>query len=558
MAFDLRRTFENRSGRVIAALRVALAFVFLVSLAVEPVEPGQAIAAGLILMSCYLVLAGAIAAITWNSWWLDHRLARPLLAIDVAVFLGAVYVAEGFDSDFTSPFLALFALIVLSAMLRWGWMVAARTGAIVSLLFILLGLGLMTADYPLETYRFSRRAFYMVALLLVLVWFGIDRRNPQLRPLALVGEGGSDDLAGAALAYAMEATGAAHGLIALADSEEPWIDVHETRAGEAPRHWRAGPDKQELVELEPHGPCLFDLAARRALVLDPVGHIRGLHGRLSVALAEVAGIVEGLALPLAGSNRTGLIVLGGIPSPGADFLTLGRAAAREIERAGDRATAARLERETAVIRTRGAIARDLHDSVAQSLAGACFRLEALRRRIATTGNDSAANEIASVRDALRGEQAQVRGLIEALRDPAGPIARGPLAADLEHALVDAAAHWNITARFAADGPVEAAGGISHELRQLLREAVANAARHGQASTIEARLAQRADGLELVVADDGAGFADHAAKAPPWSISERISALGGQLEVLTGQTGTRLAIFLPLSSSHDHPLQDTSA
>ena len=93
MAFDLRRTFENRSGRVIAALRVALAFVFLVSLAVEPVEPGQAIAAGLILMSCYLVLAGAIAAITWNSWWLDHRLARPLLAIDDAVFLGAVYVA---------------------------------------------------------------------------------------------------------------------------------------------------------------------------------------------------------------------------------------------------------------------------------------------------------------------------------------------------------------------------------------------------------------------------------------------------------------------------------
>lgn len=556
MALDLRRTFENRSGRVIAALRVALAFVFLVSLAFEPIEPGQAVAEGLVLMGSYLLFASAILAIIWRSWWLDHRLARPLLLLDIAVFLAAVFVTEGYDSDFTSPFLALFALIVLSTTLRWGWVVAARAGAVVSLLFILLGLGLMAADFPLETYRFSRRAFYMVALLLVLVWFGIDRRGPQLRPLALVDEGGSsDELCRAALAYAMQATAATRGLIAWADSEEPWTDVHEARSGEAGRRWRAGPEEQDLLELDPHGPCLFDLAAGRALVLDGAGHVRGLRGEPAVSLASAAGVGEGLALPLACSNQTGLIVLAGIPGLGADFLALGGAAAREIERAADRATATRLERETAVMRARGAIARDLHDSVAQSLAGACFRLEALRRRIATNGSDDissgAAAEIASVRDGLRGEQSQVRGLIEALRDPAGLAARAPLAADLEHALVDAAAHWNITARFAAEGRVEAPGGIGHELRQLLREAVANAARHGHARTVEARLAQRPNGLELVVADDGAGFAEPAGNTPPWSISERISALGGQLEVLTGQSGTRLTIFVPLPLSQDH-------
>lgn len=549
---DLRTTFQNRSGRVIAALRVVLAVVFLVSLAFEPVTPGETIGNGLVLLGSYLLLACAVLAVTWRSWWLDHRLARLLLVVDIAVFLGAVFVAEGYDSDFTSPFLALFALIVLSAMLRWGWVVAARTGATASLLFILLGLGLLAADYPLETYRFSRRAFYMVALLLVLVWFGIDRRGPQLPPLALATEGGEpDDLWLAALSYAMAATGATRGLIALADTEEPWTDVHEARAGQPPRRWRTGPEQQDLTEHDTPGPCLFDLPRQHALVLDSAGDVRGQLGPCPIALAARAGLDEGLALPLACSNQRGLIVLTGIPAPGADFLALGRAATREIERAADRATAARLESETAVVRARSAIARDLHDSVAQSLAGACFRLEALRRQIADTGNAGAAGEIASMRDALRGEQVQVRSLIEALRDPAGLLAPRPLAADLEHALVDAAAHWNITARFAAEDPVETAGGISHELRQLLREAVANAARHGQASSIEARLARRANGLELVVADNGAGFADATGQVPPWSISERISALGGKLEVITGETGTRLVIFLPLTSAQDH-------
>jgi len=551
LPFDLRKIFENRSGRVIAALRVTLALIFLVSLAFEPVEPGETIADGLLLLGIYLLLAVSVLAVTWRSWWLDHRLARPMLLLDIAVFLGAVFVAEGYDADFTSPFLALFALIVLSAMLRSSWVVAARTGALTSLLFIGFGLALMAADYPMDSLRFSRRAFYMVALLLVLVWFGIDRRGAQLPPVAAPNEDDSLlDLCGTALAYAMQATGATHGLIAWADSEEPWTQIQEIRLGEEPRRWRAGPEEPDFTQLQLTGLCLFDLCAAHALILDDADQVRAVTGSITVPLAAIAGLDDGLALPFSRNHNNVLIVLGGIVAPGSDFLALGKAISREIERASERALAARLEQENAVTRARGAIARDLHDSVAQSLAGACFRLEALHREVAGTGLGAAADEIASVRDALRGEQRQVRGLIEGLRKPSTLLASHPLAVDLEHALVDAAAHWDISASFVADGPVETAGGLSHELRQLLREAVANAARHGLASTIEARLARRAGGLELIVADNGAGFADTAAKAAPWSISERISALGGQLEVVTNEAGTRLAIFLPLASPQD--------
>ena len=545
---NLRATFEHRSGRVIAVLRVVLAFVFLVALAFEPVAAGESVHDGLVLISSYLLFSLVLVAIAWRSWWLDHRLARPVLVADVAIFLGAVFVTEAYDADFTSPFLALFALAVLSSTLRWGSAVAARTGVIVSLLFIALGFVLAGADIPIEVYRFSRRAFYMVALLLVLVWFGIDRRGAQVPPLVLPRESTDPDMLGdAALAYALRLTGATHGALAWSDSEEPWTEVHELRTDGSVAHWRAGPEELGAGGEWNARPCLFDQGSGVALVHVGEGRVRGERLIAPIPLASRVGITEGLALPLACSSREGLIVLGGIEGPGPDFLALGLAIAREIETTTQRLTAARLERESAVIRARSAIARDLHDSVAQSLAGACFRLEALRRNIANGALAAPAEEIAAVRDALRGEQAQVRGLIDTLRDPSGLLAHRPLAADLDRALTEAAAHWHVAASFAIDAPIEAAAGLSHELRQLLREAVANAARHGNASRIDARLGRTGGGLELVVQDDGSGFDEASGKTPPWSIGERVAALGGRLDVVTGSGGTRLSIFLPLSS-----------
>ena len=546
---NLRATFENRSGRVIAVLRVVLAFVFLVALALEPVTSGESIRGGSILISGYLLLGLVLIAVAWRSWWLDQRLALPMLFVDVGLFLSAVFVTEGFDADFTSPFLALFALAVLSSSLRWDWVMAARTGVVVSLLFIALGFVLTASEYPLAIGRFSRRAFYMVALLLVLVWFGIDRRGVQVPPLAH-----ADDqadllsLGNAVLAYAARVTGATHGMLAWSDSEEPWIDLHELRADGTFTCARLGPDELPPWDEQDRSPRLFDLDRRLALRRLGNGRVQAVRLDQPIALALRARIAEGLAVPLATTTRDGLIVLGGIDGPGADFLALGAALAREITTTADRLTAARLERETAVVRVRGAIARDLHDSVAQSLAGACFRLEALRRKLAEGSAGSPADEVSAVRDALRGEQAQVRGLIDALRQPVALARPRPLATDLERTLADAAAHWNLSARFVSNSAVEADGSFSHELRQLLREAVANAARHGLARSIEVRLAADHGRLDLVIVDDGRGFHHTPASGAPWSISERVADLGGRLEVASGADGARLAISLPLVPS----------
>jgi signal transduction histidine kinase len=547
---NLRAIFENRSGRVIAVLRFVFATVFLVSLAIEKVTAGETIRAGLILLGGYVTLSLLVIPIAWRSWWLDHRLAMPLLVVDIAVFITAVFVTEVGDADFTSPFIALFALIMLSCTLRWGWMMAARTGAVVAIVFMIVGLSLIALDYPVAVTRFARRAFYMVALFPVLAWFGMDRRGAQVPPLLGLDEAETlDAVSATVLDYAMRVCGAGHGILAWSDRDEPWVVFHEVAADGTVRHTRGGPAEQPDWNALGGSPWLFDLRHARALIGGGDGRVEAINPANPIPLAVSAGISSGLALPLACSAREGLIVLGGIDGPGPDFLALGTAVIRELRATGDRVTAHQLEREKAVTRTRSAIARDLHDSVAQSLAGACFRLEALRRGLADRPGQAAdadpAQEIAAVRDALRSEQAHVRGLIGKLREPAGLPEPHPLDLDLERTLAEAAAHWNIVASFVADGAVPTLSGLGHELRQLLREAVANAVRHGAASEVRVALCRGEGSLQLLVADNGSGFAD--GSGAPWSISERVAVLGGELEVHSGKGGTRLIIFLPLAA-----------
>lgn len=539
---NLRMLFENRSGRVIATFRTVLALVFLLAVLFEPVSRPSSQLNGQVLIAGYLAVALAVMVATWRSWWLDQLLAPWLLVLDVVVFVAAVNLTESGDADFTSPFLAMFALAILSATLRWDWRVALRTGIAATTLFVMLGGLQLGLGLPFDVYRFGRRVLYMLALLLVLVWFGIERRDPHVPALDLPPDDSNSTAARRrALDYAMQITGARAGALAWSDAEEPWIDLHR-RDGAAERVERLGPDAIARWDEATDEVRLFDLPRRRKLVRDADNLPRARTLQAPVTLAEHCGFDQGLALPLRCASGTGLIVLGRIAGAGADFVTLGAIVAREIATALDRGTVLQLEREALLSRTRGAIARDLHDSVAQSLAGACFRLEGLRRTLPL--EPAAEAEVLAIRDALRSEQGHVRGLIENLRNPAPESALRDLADDLDVAAQVAAAHWRVAVALSARQAIAVPGWLSHELQQLLREAVANAARHGDATHITATLSQDGGAIRLSVSDNGCGFDTDVLTRHPWSIRERVGTLGGHLCVTSGPDGTRLEIELP--------------
>ena len=544
---NIKGLFDNRSGRVIAVFRAMLAAVFLVAFLVEPVAKSENLIVGRNLLGAYFLMSIAWLPVAWRSWWYDHLLARLMLVTDALIFLVAVFVTEGIDADFTSPFLAMFALTILSAAFRWDWRAAARTGLVLTCLYVLCGALIQHYGLPLDLLRFARRTFYMLALMFVLVWFGMQRREPLVAPVsAPLDESDMAALLWRIVDHAMTLMGANHTALAVGLDEEPWIHFHTAGPG-GREALRAGPDSLQSWDGREPGIHLFDLRRGRKIVLDHQGRPRAVLLRGSLPLAERSGIETGIAIPFQGANAAGQIVLGGIAGLNADHLVLAKALAREAASALDRLALAGLEREALIVRTRGAIARDLHDSVAQSLAGACFRLEALRRGLPSymaDGAERAGCEIAIVQESLRAEQGHIRQLISHLRTPAQDLQVRDLRAEIDSTLRDASGHWGVRIALDAAGAMRVPGWLNHELQQLVREAVANAARHGQATHLSVRIALAGGGLILHISDNGTGFAPATRPAEPWSIRERVAALGGELGVESGPTGTILAIRLP--------------
>jgi signal transduction histidine kinase len=541
----LARAFEHRSGRIIALCRTALAAVFFLALWLDPTQPTRSSTAGYIILLGYLLLAAAMLAIAWRDWWWDHRLAWPIHVVDVVAFLAAVYFTETTDDDFTSPFLAFFAFLMLSATIRWDWRDTVLTGVTVTVLYLLVGLAMSWSGIELDVFRFGRRVTYMLVLSLILVWFGLQRRHQHVERF-VEPPGSADDRLPPmieALRYAMAQSGAQSGAIAWADDEEPHMEIRAI--GLDCPSGRLAPGV-----LPPEAPFaaatqLFSVERQRSL---HAGQRRSVAvtGLIADPLAEHCRLGEGLALPFEGVTGRGEVLLGGIPGACADHVEIGQIIAREIGVGFDRQATLSLVRESALARMRDAVARDLHDTIAQSLAGVSLRLEGLRQWIRTGGDPE--SEIQAIKAALRAEQAQVREMIERLKRGDRMLPEATTVNSIGPLLRDLAGYWGIAAEIdPGSSDIAIPGWLAHQLRQLLREAVANAVRHGDATKVTVAITEKDRALHMHIGDNGTGFSEYRPNLQPRSISERVAELGGALTVTSTPEGAVLRFVLPLEA-----------
>jgi signal transduction histidine kinase len=203
--------------------------------------------------------------------------------------------------------------------------------------------------------------------------------------------------------------------------------------------------------------------------------------------------------------------------------------------------------ELAVANERTRLARDLHDSVAQTLYGLTLQAEAASRKLAAGQNDAVQAHLQAIGEDARQTLQETRLLIFELRPPI--LEQSGLAAALK-ARIDAvearggtAVHLDLQELPGLDPALEMG------LYRIAQEALNNAAKHAEASKINVRLAKNGESVSLDIADNGRGFDPEAVpdgRVGLQGVAERVAQMEGDLQIKSapGQ-GTEIHVEVPL-------------
>jgi two-component system NarL family sensor kinase len=211
---------------------------------------------------------------------------------------------------------------------------------------------------------------------------------------------------------------------------------------------------------------------------------------------------------------------------------------------------ARLTEESAKLaraQERARIAREIHDTLAQSLTAIALQLEGALES-ANLSASRARKHVRAALDVARDSIGEVRRSLFDLRSTAldGKPLREALLALARRTTSETGIRVSVSsARIPPLTPR-----VEFELFRIVQEALTNVRKHSRAKTIALTLRARGNELTAEVKDDGRGF-DAAASGPGHGIAgmrERTQLIGGHLTVLSRPNrGTTIRIAVPLEA-----------
>ncbi|MBI5791811.1 MAG: sensor histidine kinase [Rhodocyclales bacterium] len=217
-------------------------------------------------------------------------------------------------------------------------------------------------------------------------------------------------------------------------------------------------------------------------------------------------------------------------------------------------------REARVEQERARLAREFHDELGQVLTSARMQLQLLERALpaeAATAREAAHNIGSMIGEA----HLSVKTIASDLRPAALNLG---LTAAVEwvaaRVLGPAGIRYHISFTQAAD---RLDGDYPIALFRIVQESLSNIVRHAAAHDVHITLSQDGEGMYLLVEDDGRGFdaaaVDHATHFGLLGMSERVTSLGGTLEIDSRPgDGTRLTVTLPLAPPDAPPSKEAVA
>ncbi len=223
--------------------------------------------------------------------------------------------------------------------------------------------------------------------------------------------------------------------------------------------------------------------------------------------------------------------------------SIGVQAAMAIENARLRARA----EQTATVEERNRLARELHDSVAQSLYSVTLYAEAAARLVGAGETAGVAEHLrelgTTARDALR----EMRLLIFELSPPA--LEKSSLADAIQARLDAVESRGGISVQLRVHGTERLERECRQELYLIAQEALNNALKHSRAQAVTIQLEFGEKETRLSIRDDGVGFRMEPAQKSGGrglrSMQERVQGIGGTLAVESRPSGgTEVTVTAP--------------
>ena len=322
----------------------------------------------------------------------------------------------------------------------------------------------------------------------------------------------------------------------------------------------AGSEPLTLPSAEARGADADDLAGSVVSSMDTAAGLALESGESRL----VAGVREARtpdALAIVGERGAGPVMM--VPLTHADsvsaVVTVGRAPGRpsfssaELDIADDLAirvglaielAEAREQRQRAQLgedRTR--IARDLHDHVIQQLFGLGLELQSLAHDSQPDAAARLQEAVATLDDAI----SQIRTIIFAMR-PRGP------ERSLRHRILDLVAEGSSgfphPVPVAFSGPVDLVieGTLGDDVAAVVRELLANAARHSGADQIRISVAVDTSWVRVTVDDDGVGIPEHGRRSGLQNLLIRAERRGGTMRIDSAPGMTEIEWRVPAPGS----------
>ncbi|MFG6147981.1 sensor histidine kinase [Halobacillus sp. B23F22_1] len=195
------------------------------------------------------------------------------------------------------------------------------------------------------------------------------------------------------------------------------------------------------------------------------------------------------------------------------------------------------------------LSREIHDGPAQSLANVMLRSDLVERTFKERGIEEALSEMRNVRKLVRSALYDVRRIIYDLR----PMALDDLGLvpTLKKYLATVEEYNQLHIHFASLGEkrrLESKYEVA--IFRLIQEAVQNAVKHAEASSIDVKFELRKKMTKIVIEDDGKGFDPSLKREKSFGLMgmrERVDMVNGELHIQSSPgKGTIVTIHLPLN------------